>query len=199
MGMEIFPTNMLIVTHTQKSADSIISMLNSCFGVPSSDMLTVCYDAASARIRLSEKNYPIVFINSPLSDETGLDLAQYICDNTLSQVIFFVKAEIYDEVASRLERWGVLTLSKPFTKIIFDQTVRLASATCIRLKKYEENLKKAQQKLEEQKTINKAKCLVMENMSLGEAAAHRYIEKQAMNLRLSKLEFSVNIIRMFES
>lgn len=60
------------------------------------------------------------------------------------------------------------------------------------------NLKKENEKLrnkiEEIKIVDRAKLILMENENLNEEQAHKYIEKQAMNERVSRYLVAKDIL-----
>jgi response regulator NasT len=53
-------------------------------------------------------------------------------------------------------------------------------------------------KIEEARLINRAECILIQYLKLTEPQAHRYIEKQAMDKRLSKLEVAKSILTTYE-
>ena len=53
-------------------------------------------------------------------------------------------------------------------------------------------------RLAEEKIINRAKLVLMEYLKLSEPQAHRYIEKQAMDMRLTKREVAEGIIKTYQ-
>ena len=54
------------------------------------------------------------------------------------------------------------------------------------------------QKLEELRLVTRAKCLLVQNLAMTEADAHRYIEKQAMDLRVPRVRVAEDILRTYE-
>ena len=58
---------------------------------------------------------------------------------------------------------------------------------------------KLHKKVEDSRIINRAKCILMEYLSMSEAQAHKYIEKQAMDLRLTRLEVAKNLLSTYDS
>ena len=48
------------------------------------------------------------------------------------------------------------------------------------------------------RTVNRAKWLLIERMKMTEQEAHYFIEKQAMDLRVSRREMAENIIRAYD-
>ena len=55
-----------------------------------------------------------------------------------------------------------------------------------------------QQKIEEIRLVDRAKCALIQYLNLTEAQAHRYIEKQAMDLRLSRRQVAEAILKTYE-
>ena len=49
------------------------------------------------------------------------------------------------------------------------------------------------------RSIDRAKCLLMQYLGMTEAQAHRYIEKQAMNLRVSKKVIAEHILKTYDN
>ena len=47
--------------------------------------------------------------------------------------------------------------------------------------------------------INRAKYILMEYLSMTEAQAHRYLEKQAMDMRVTKAEVAKSILSTYEN
>lgn len=62
----------------------------------------------------------------------------------------------------------------------------------------EEN-EKLRHMVEDMKIINRAKFLLISCLNMSETQAHRYLEKQAMNLRISKLQVAKQVIQTYEN
>lgn len=67
-----------------------------------------------------------------------------------------------------------------------------------KIQELERENKVLQQKLQDLKLIDRAKCILIGNFSMTEEQAHKHIEKQAMNLRLPKREVAKNILKTYE-
>lgn len=59
--------------------------------------------------------------------------------------------------------------------------------------------RKLHSKLEELQLISRAKAVLIEYLKLTEPQAHRYIEKQAMDLGLTRRQVALNILKTYES
>jgi response regulator NasT len=58
---------------------------------------------------------------------------------------------------------------------------------------------KANRTPEEMEIINRAKTTLMEYLGFTEPQAHRYIEKHAMDMRVTKIEIARNILKIYEN
>ena len=47
--------------------------------------------------------------------------------------------------------------------------------------------------------VDRAKCILIQYLNMTEPQAHRYIEKQAMDLRVSRREIAQGILQTYES
>jgi len=83
-------------------------------------------------------------------------------------------------------------------KAFFNQAVKFAEVTAHRVQSLKEENIGLQMKLEETKIINRAKCVLIQHLSMSEGQAHKYIEKQAMDLRLPKGRVAKQILKVYE-
>lgn len=154
-------------------------------------------DAGQARRRLLSAPADIVIINTPLSDEFGTELALDLAQGSMG-VLLLVKEELYDQVCSRVEDSGVLTLGKPLSRRMLYSAVRLLTALSNRLSRMERQQKTLQEKMQDIRMVNRAKWLLIEHLHMQEADAHYFIEKKAMDSRQSRREVAEDIIKTYE-
>ena len=62
-----------------------------------------------------------------------------------------------------------------------------------------QTIRKVYLSLEELQLISRAKAVLIEYLKLTEPQAHRYIEKQAMDLGLTRRQVALNILKTYES
>ena len=153
--------------------------------------------AGEAKRVLVSDEADIVIINTPLPDEFGTELALDLSGGTAG-VLLLVKNDYFDQVCYKVEREGVLTVGKPSSRQTLYGAVKLAAAMSARLAKMERKNKTLQEKMADIRTVNRAKWLLIENLNMTERDAHYYIEKQAMDMRLSRHEVAENIIRTYD-
>ncbi|MBQ7149102.1 MAG: ANTAR domain-containing protein [Pseudobutyrivibrio sp.] len=151
-----------------------------------------------AKRTLNEYDFDICIINGPLNGSMGEELAIDIAETNVCQVILFVKAEYMDEVTEHVEDYGVITVSKPISKQLFWQALKLAKVAQRRINMAQKESKKLEKKLSEMKIISRAKLLLIINKDLTEEEAHKQIEKRAMDERKQKVEVAHEIIKEYE-
>lgn len=114
-------------------------------------------------------------------------------------VILLVKAEFYDEISARVEDYGVITVAKPISRTLFWNALKLAIAAHKKLKAIHNENTKLVQKIEDIRIIDRAKCVLVSRFSLTEPEAHRYIEKKAMDSRMTRRKVAEEILVMYEN
>ncbi len=185
--------SVLIVSNTNTTMGIISSMLQSqAFG-----RIVTTQDGIEARRYLLDGEFDLVIIDTPLLNELGDDFAVHAAETTRSGIILVVEVEKLEDVAMRTEDSGVFVLPKPLSPESFYQAVKLLVASRARLSKLEEENRRLMRKLEETRTVDRAKCLLIERLQMTEAQAHRHIEKLAMDMRQSRMEVAESVIRRY--
>ncbi len=154
--------------------------------------------ASEARQLADETPPPIAFIHAPLSDESGVQLALDLTGR-LSCVALLVPEEAYERVCARTEPNGVLTLARPCSERLLRQTAGLLAAARARLLSLERRTVTLEDKVDEIRLVNRAKWLLIERRGMDEAAAHRYIEKLAMDSRQTRKVVAQTLIRSLDA
>lgn len=151
----------------------------------------------TAKHTLAERNYDIVIINSPLPDDTGIRFAIDLGDLKSTVAMIFVRAELYAGVYDKVVGHGIYTIARPTSKTVIETALDWMIATRERLKKFEKKTLSTEEKMMEIRTVNRAKWLLIEKEHMTEQEAHRYIEKRAMDLCVSKGSIAEEIIRTY--
>ena len=191
----------VLIISPQKSGEKLSAMLDRQIYDP----VVAVQTAGEARRLMSSgeldsgDGFEIVLINSPLPDEQGIELALDIAEHTYTGVILFARSEVYDETRYRVEGAGVLTVSKPLTAEEFRTAVDLATATGRRIFAIRAENKKLRNKIDELRVVSRAKLLLITQKGMTEQDAHRFIEKGAMDGRLTRREFAEKVIEDRES
>ncbi len=184
----------LIVASSEKAQQFIADLLKQW---QQTDITVLC-SGNEVRRTLVDKMFDTVIINTPLADEKGYDLSAFIAQQTSSGVLLMVKAEDADEIAYRVEEYGVFVVPKPLNRGLFFQALKLMNASRKRVYKLQEENSKLKQKIETIRLVNQAKSALMMYHNMTEEQAHHYIEKQAMDRRIAREEMASNILRTYE-
>ena len=187
--------SVLIVSASERARESIAGVL-----LPSRySPIAMRGSAAEARRLVLDTPYSIVFINAPLPDEFGGQLALDLAASTLCCVALIVASESYEEVTDKVEDAGVITLSRPCSAQNIRQAAALMSATRSKLADMEKKTATLEEKMEEIRLVNRAKWMLIERRGMDEATAHRYIEKLAMDARQTRRLVAQTLIRSLET
>ena len=153
---------------------------------------------SAAKRRLAEQNYDIVIINAPLPDDFGMRLAIDICTESGAGVLLLVKSEMFESICAKTEPYGVVPLPKPTNRQMVSQALHMLRATRERMRRMEAKQATVEEKIEEIRLVNRAKWLLIECLNMTESEAHRYIEKQSMDMRISRREVAENVIKTYK-
>ncbi|TCL44496.1 ANTAR domain-containing response regulator [Harryflintia acetispora] len=187
--------SVLIVSAGGKAQSALVQLLRpSGYAVSAS-----VQSGADARRLLLGGDFDLVLINTPLSDEFGHELAVGAATGTGAGVLLIVRGEQADEVSARVEDCGVFVIPKPVSRQMFYQSLKLVAATRRRMLGLKSENVRLRQKIEEIRLVDRAKCALIRYLGMTEPQAHRYIEKQAMDLRLTRREISERILKTYES
>ena len=186
--------SVLIVTASDSFTNSVMPLL------PVTDYwpVTTARSVGEARRRIAETDFDIVLINAPLPDDFGMRLAIDICTNSGAGVLLMVKSDLFNDIYAKVVNYGVITLSKPTNLQMVAQNLRILCATRERMRQMQARQATVEEKIEEIRLVNRAKWLLIECLSMTEPEAHRYIEKQSMDERISKREVAENIIKTYK-
>ena len=148
---------------------------------------TIVASGGEARRRMDTNDFEVVIINTPLPDEFGHELGTDAVEKTDAGVILLAKTGTAEQIADKLQDFGVLVLAKPFTGPQFRQAVQIAASSYKRLAV----LRTENAKL---RLVDRAKCYLIEKKGYTETDAHRLIEKRAMDTRMSRGEVAQEIL-----
>lgn len=184
----------LLVGSSEKSQVLLQSLLSGT----GFNQCVLASNGAEARRMQAQGEYALTVINTPLTDEPGIDLAVKTAQSTLSGVILLVKAEMADIVSQKVEESGVLVVAKPVARQLFDQALRLSMTARNRMLMLQNQNEKLQKKIEEMRMVDRAKCALIQYLRMTEQQAHRHIEKQAMDTRQTKMQVARDIVNTYE-
>lgn len=178
--------NVLLVTKDNKISSKITDILvRPIFNVS----LTSNFN--EARRIIMEQQYSIIIVD--FNDNFDLDFSFDAADSS-SVVILIVPANHFDHISFEAEKYGILTVVKPFDTFYFYNIIKIALAVHNKIKALSSQTIKLQEKMEEIRLINKAKFILIKENNMTEEEAHKYIEKNAMDNCVTKVTIAKNII-----
>ena len=183
----------LIVADTNKMQFAISDVLNrvkiDC---------TVCSNAAEARRAALVRSFDIFIINGGLSDERGNELAINLADTFDCGGIYIDDYMIIDMFSDELGSSGVISLVRPITKSTLADMVRIVTVANARVRNLKEQNEKLSAKLDDLKYISRAKIALMHSLGYTEEQAHKFIEKKSMDMRISRRQVAMDILKTYE-
>ena len=195
MGLEEQHYSALVVSAAARFNETLSALLTDAACAP-------VYRTAgigAAERAVAERSFDLVIVNSPLPDDPGIRFAADICARPGTTALLLVRTELYAETSARVTPLGVFTLPKPTTR----QTLLLAltwmTAARARLRRLEKKTLSIEEKMEEIRLVNRAKWLLVSELNMAEPDAHRYMEKQAMDLCITKRQVAERILQTYHS
>ena len=189
--------NILVVSSSAKFNDFMNRVLmGKRYAVPD-----FSESGSGARRQLNEREYDLIVVNTPLKDEYGVDFCMDISGAHNVGIILITSEDTYSGIHERCVDMGVMVLTRPVTNRLIDQSIRLICSIRGKFRQTEEKVRSLEDKMEEirvtNRSVNRAKWLLIEKEGLSEEEAHRRIEKTAMDRSLSKREIADDIIKRY--
>ena len=180
--------SILIVSTSEQFVALVKKSLKNCITIDSRK------SGALARRAVLEKNYDLVVINIPLTDETGEELALDIAEKSNASILMAVPREVFDFAMEHVTDSGILVLPKPVSGVYIARALRFMASIQNKIHRFEKKVRRLEEKMEEIRTVSKAKVCLVETRGMTEEEAHRYIGKQAMNNGVSRMRIAKRIL-----
>lgn len=185
--------SVLLVSAGEKFTQTVKSLMPPTHFYP----VNAVKSTGEARRMLLGTSVDIVLINTPLPDDFGVQLAIDLCARSDAAVLLVVKSEQFEDIYSKVTEHGVLTLAKPTSTQLVRQSLRALCAVRERLRRVGEKQASVEEKIQEIRLVNRAKWALIQCLGMTEEAAHRYIEKRAMDERISRREAATRVLSVY--
>lgn len=103
------------------------------------------------------------------------------------------------ENAERFFGAGAVVLTLPVQPVSLLQAIRVTSEMNAKLRALGSENERLRSELSDMKLVYRAKCALIEYLGMTEREAHRYIEKQSMDGRVSRRETALRILKIYET
>lgn len=158
------------------------------------DVVGQAADGAKA-IELAEELRPdlvILDVKMPVLD--GIAAAEAIAGQRLAPVVMLTAFSQRDLVERAREAGAMSYLVKPFTQSDLVPAIEMAVSRYAEIKQLEDEVTDLKDRLETRKAVDRAKGILQEQMSLTEPEAFRWIQKTAMDLRMSMRQVAEGVV-----
>jgi len=182
--------SVLVVSAAEKFNASLLPLLPASGFEP----VTVVGDISAAKRAVLQRTYDFCIINAPLPDDMGLRFAVDVSAGDNCIALLLVREAFYAELTERLTPHGVFTLLKPTSPARMAVALHWMATVRERLRRNEKKALTLQEKMEEIRLVNRAKWILIEQRGMDEPAAHRYIEKQAMDRCVTRRVIAQEIV-----
>lgn len=174
-------------------------------------------DAVAARIEaLLKESYEISFARSPAAALAAAGAADAVvlavplrqdweeCARSLSLetsagLVSLLREGRRAEAEKAFGGMGIVFVEAAEGRKAFFAALSCAAKVSERLRAVRRENDRLKDTISDLKLIDRAKCALIQYLNMTEADAHRFIEKQAMNRRLSRREIALEILKAYES
>jgi response regulator NasT len=146
-------------------------------------------------VELAEQHRPdLVVLDVKMPRLDGIAAAQRIASQRIAPVVILTAFSQRDLVERARDAGAMAYLVKPFTKNDLVPAVEMAISRFAELQMLEAEVVDLTDRLETRKLVDRAKGVLQEQLSLSEPDAFRWIQKTAMDLRLSMRQVAEGVI-----
>ncbi len=158
------------------------------------DVVGQAGDGAKA-IELAESLRPdlvILDVKMPVLD--GIAAAERIASERIAPVVILTAFSQRDLVERARDAGAMAYLVKPFSKSDLVPAIEMAVSRFAELSLLEQEVADLQDRLETRKAVDRAKSILQQQLELSEPEAFRWIQKTAMDLRLSMRQVAEGVV-----
>lgn len=158
------------------------------------DVVGQAGDGARA-VELAEELRPdlvILDVKMPVLD--GIAAAETIAGKRIAPVVLLTAYSQRDLVERARDAGAMAYLVKPFSKSDLVPAIEMAVSRFAEFSQLEAEVVDLTERLETRKAVDRAKSVLQEQLSLSEPEAFRWIQKTAMDLRLSMRDVADGVI-----
>ena len=146
-------------------------------------------------VELAEELRPdLVVLDVKMPKLDGIAAAERIASKRIAPVVILTAFSQRELVERARDAGAMAYLVKPFTKSDLVPAVEMAVSRFAELQLLESEVADLQDRLETRKAVDRAKSVLQEQLKISEPEAFRWIQKTAMDLRLSMRQVAEGVI-----
>lgn len=147
-------------------------------------------------VELAQELRPdLVVLDIRMPKLDGIAAAQRIAEERIAPVVILTAFSQRDLVESAREAGAMAYLVKPFNKHDLIPAVEMAMSRFTEMRHLEDEVADLSERLETRKLVERAKGVLQEQLGLSEPDAFRWIQKTAMDLRLSMRQVADGVVQ----
>jgi response regulator NasT len=147
-------------------------------------------------VALAEEHRPdLVVLDVKMPRLDGIAAAERIATQRIAPVVILTAFSQRDLVERARDAGAMAYLVKPFTKHDLVPAVEMAISRFAEVRALEAEVADLAERLETRKLVDRAKGVLQQQLSLSEPDAFRWIQKTAMDLRLSMRQVAEGVIQ----
>jgi AmiR/NasT family two-component response regulator len=146
-------------------------------------------------VDLAEQHRPdLVVLDVKMPQLDGITAAQRIAEQRIAPVVILTAFSQRDLVDRARDAGAMAYLVKPFNKFDLVPAIEMAVSRFAELQMLEAEVADLTERLETRKAVDRAKSVLQKQLELSEPDAFRWIQKTAMDLRLSMRQVAEGVI-----
>jgi len=158
------------------------------------DVVAAVEDGELAVVRAEELRPDLVILDVKMPRLDGIAAAQRIASQRIAPVVMLTAFSQRDLVESARDAGAMAYLVKPFGKSDLMPAIEMAVSRFAELQQLEAEVADLSERLETRKVVDRAKGVLQAKLGLSEPDAFRWIQKTAMDLRLSMREVADGVV-----
>ncbi|MFH7324031.1 ANTAR domain-containing response regulator [Aeromicrobium sp. JJY06] len=148
-----------------------------------------------AAVDLAREHQPdLVMMDVQMPGVDGITAASQIAAERIAPVVMLTAFSQRELVERAREAGAMAYLVKPFTASDLVPAIEMARSRYAELRALESEVGDLQEQLATRKVVEQAKAVLQESLGLSEPAAFRWIQKTAMDVRLSMRQVAEAVI-----
>jgi AmiR/NasT family two-component response regulator len=146
-------------------------------------------------VALAEEHRPdLVVLDVKMPKLDGISAAQRIAEQRIAPVVMLTAFSQRDLVERARDAGAMAYLVKPFNKHDLVPAIEMAVSRFAELQMLEAEVADLSERLETRKAVDRAKSVLQQQLELSEPEAFRWIQKTAMDLRLSMRQVAEGVL-----
>jgi AmiR/NasT family two-component response regulator len=158
------------------------------------DVVAAVDDGEQAIAKTEELRPDLVILDVKMPRLDGIAAAERIAAQRIAPVVMLTAFSQRDLVERARDAGAMAYLVKPFGKSDLVPAIEMAVSRFAELQQLEAEVADLTDRLETRKVVDRAKGVLQEKLNLSEPDAFRWIQKTAMDLRLSMREVAEGVV-----